>query len=226
MCPRKLARNKEHNVGVWLMFIVYNTGSHELVNTLRTSISDTEKQREKASGRFTEGPHLSGRTGQRAQQSDRVPQQTRWESRTDAEAATRTGPILIVLDTCRDSQNWIFRSAFWSSSEAAGERSFGEIFRGQFNGKPVAVNKLLPGRRSVQEVSNFFREITFLSFLRSHGNLVQLEGFSVDPLSIVMEFVSRGSLHSLLYSRCETLYWRKYLIDESKSESCWVFWTE
>jgi len=79
-----------------------------------------------------------------------------------------------------------------------GTGAFGTIFQGYLNSAVVAIKVL----NSIVKVdpSSFkeFRHELHIMSLFNHKNLVQLKGFSLDPMAIVMEFVPMGNLYQFV----------------------------
>ena len=75
---------------------------------------------------------------------------------------------------------------------------YGEVYKGVWRGTPVAVKRLFDQRGAGQEV--FASEVSILSRLR-HPRVVLWMGVIVEPqnLSIVMEYMDRGSLADVVH---------------------------
>ena len=76
---------------------------------------------------------------------------------------------------------------------------YGQVFKGKWDGQPVAVKQLLINnlsRESMQE----FKDETKIWFDLRHPNIVQLYGICLPPApySMVMPFMKHGSLYTLL----------------------------
>jgi len=84
-------------------------------------------------------------------------------------------------------------------SSELGRGSFGVVLKGKWNGMNVAVKKLHLDRLTKKEKDSFRREIVILANLGKHPNLVELHGYCLNPLCIVMELVERGSMSYLLH---------------------------
>eukprot|EP00005_Dracoamoeba_jomungandri_P007824 CAMPEP_0174279000 /NCGR_PEP_ID=MMETSP0439-20130205/61790_1 /TAXON_ID=0 /ORGANISM="Stereomyxa ramosa, Strain Chinc5" /LENGTH=307 /DNA_ID=CAMNT_0015371475 /DNA_START=473 /DNA_END=1393 /DNA_ORIENTATION=- len=109
-----------------------------------------------------------------------------------------------------------------------GKGSYGEVFKGTWRGSEVAIKKLpyywseLDNHSEKEEfVEDFLAETELMTRLR-HPNIVQLyASFTTPEICMVMEFMSRGSLHSLLHSS-QTLSWdiiKRLMIDATKGMS-------
>ncbi|KHN00166.1 Serine/threonine-protein kinase CTR1 [Glycine soja] len=87
---------------------------------------------------------------------------------------------------------------------AVGERiglgSYGEVYRGEWHGTEVAVKKLLYQDISGELLEEFKSEVQIMKRLR-HPNVVLFMGAVTRPpnLSIVSEFLPRGSLYRLIH---------------------------
>ncbi|KAK7320191.1 hypothetical protein RJT34_04927 [Clitoria ternatea] len=87
---------------------------------------------------------------------------------------------------------------------AMGERiglgSYGEVYRGEWHGTEVAVKKFLDQRIFGESLEEFKSEVQIMKRLR-HPNVVLFMGAVTRPphLSIVTEFLPRGSLYRLIH---------------------------
>ncbi|KAK7267903.1 hypothetical protein RIF29_20584 [Crotalaria pallida] len=91
----------------------------------------------------------------------------------------------------------------WSDlvlKERIGSGSFGTVHRAEWNGSDVAVKILMEQDFHAERVNEFLREVAIMKRLR-HPNIVLLMGAVTQPpnLSIVTEYLSRGSLYRLLH---------------------------
>lgn len=99
---------------------------------------------------------------------------------------------------------------------AIGERiglgSFGEVYRGEWHGTEVAVKKFLQQDISSDALEEFRKEVRIMKRLR-HPNVVLFMGAitRVPNLSIVTEFLPRGSLFRLIHRPNNQLDERKRL---------------
>ncbi|XP_061348416.1 serine/threonine-protein kinase EDR1-like [Gastrolobium bilobum] len=84
--------------------------------------------------------------------------------------------------------------------ERIGLGSYGEVYRADWNGTEVAVKKFLDQDFSGDALSEFKREVRIMRRLR-HRNVVLFMGAVTRPpnLSIITEFLPRGSLYHLLH---------------------------
>ncbi|WOG91140.1 hypothetical protein DCAR_0310388 [Daucus carota subsp. sativus] len=91
----------------------------------------------------------------------------------------------------------------WSDldlKEKIGSGSFGTVHRADWNGSDVAVKILMEQDFHAERFKEFLREVAIMRRLR-HPNIVLFMGAVTQPpnLSIVTEYLSRGSLYRLLH---------------------------
>ncbi|KAJ4979785.1 hypothetical protein NE237_010565 [Protea cynaroides] len=91
----------------------------------------------------------------------------------------------------------------WSDlilKERIGAGSFGTVHRADWHGSDVAVKILMEQDFHAEHLKEFLREVLLMKCLR-HPNIVLLMGAVTQPpnLSIVTEYLSRGSLYRLLH---------------------------
>ncbi|XP_042045966.1 serine/threonine-protein kinase CTR1-like isoform X2 [Salvia splendens] len=91
----------------------------------------------------------------------------------------------------------------WSNlvlKEIIGAGSFGTVHRAEWNGCDVAVKILMEQDFHAERFKEFIREVAIMKRLR-HPNIVLFMGAVTEPpnLSIVTEYLSRGSLYRLLH---------------------------
>ncbi|KAH6798859.1 Protein kinase superfamily protein [Perilla frutescens var. frutescens] len=84
--------------------------------------------------------------------------------------------------------------------ERIGAGSFGTVHRAEWNDSDVAVKILMEQDFHAERFKEFLREVAIMKRLR-HPNIVLLMGAVTEPpnLSIVTEYLSRGSLYRLLH---------------------------
>ncbi|KAJ7971493.1 CTR1-like protein kinase [Quillaja saponaria] len=84
--------------------------------------------------------------------------------------------------------------------EKIGAGSFGTVHRADWNGSDVAVKILMEQDFHAERFKEFLREVAIMKRLR-HPNIVLFMGAVTQPpnLSIVTEYLSRGSLYRLLH---------------------------
>ncbi|ESW17250.1 hypothetical protein PHAVU_007G223500 [Phaseolus vulgaris] len=84
--------------------------------------------------------------------------------------------------------------------EKIGSGSFGTVHRAEWNGSDVAVKILMEQDFHAERFQEFLREVSIMKRLR-HPNIVLFMGAVTQPpnLSIVTEYLSRGSLYRLLH---------------------------
>ncbi|XP_075512982.1 serine/threonine-protein kinase CTR1-like isoform X1 [Primulina tabacum] len=91
----------------------------------------------------------------------------------------------------------------WSDliiKETIGAGSFGIVYRAEWNDSEVAVKILMEQDLHAERFKEFLREVAIMKRLR-HPNIVLFMGAVTEPpnLSIVTEYLSRGSLYKLLH---------------------------
>ncbi|POM65479.1 TKL protein kinase [Phytophthora palmivora] len=79
-------------------------------------------------------------------------------------------------------------------AELLGQGGFGTVYKGMWNRKKVAIKKLHTAKLTKKERKMFIRETLILGMLGDHPNIVQLHGYTLNPISLVMEYVSKGIL--------------------------------
>lgn len=100
----------------------------------------------------------------------------------------------------------------FSTQEKIGEGSFGEVYKGEWEGTTVAIKKLRAGKMPDRILSEFKNEAFIMAKYR-HPNIVQLYGICLtQPYSMIMEFLVNGSLFYYLYSDKVLEWQRKYKI--------------
>ncbi|KAL3326688.1 hypothetical protein AABB24_037398 [Solanum stoloniferum] len=84
--------------------------------------------------------------------------------------------------------------------ERIGAGSFGTVHRADWNGSDVAVKILMEQDFHAEQYKEFLQEVAIMKRLR-HPNIVLFMGAVTEPpnLSIVTEYLSRGSLYRLLH---------------------------
>ncbi|XP_068503235.1 probable serine/threonine-protein kinase SIS8 isoform X2 [Phaseolus vulgaris] len=99
-----------------------------------------------------------------------------------------------------------------SLGERIGLGSYGEVYRGEWRGTEVAVKRFLDQDISGESLEEFKTEVKIMKRLR-HPNVVLFMGAVTRPqnLSIVTEFLPRGSLYRLLHRQNNQLDERRRL---------------
>eukprot|EP00727_Mastigamoeba_balamuthi_P010137 m51a1_g5746 putative protein tyrosine kinase (1072) ;mRNA; f:1170442-1177724 len=89
-----------------------------------------------------------------------------------------------------------------------GKGTFGEVFKGTWRGAVIAIKKLPANQLSEVFLNEFLREITLMKSLR-HPNVLQFLGSCLEPpnICIVIEYMGRGSLYSILHNPLEIWDW-------------------
>ena len=78
--------------------------------------------------------------------------------------------------------------------EKIDEGTFGVVTSGLFNGRKVAIKSL---KENTAEPDLFVKEISTMAQL-NHPNLLQLIGFTLNPIMLISEFVNSGNLHNYI----------------------------
>eukprot|EP00741_Cyanophora_paradoxa_P020987 tig00021319_g20261.t1 len=93
-----------------------------------------------------------------------------------------------------------------------GVGGFGEVFRGTYKGEEVAIKKLLSQHMTKEDMLDFRNEVEMQSKL-SHINVVRFVGACLTPpnLCIVTEFVSKGSLRTVLQQMGKSIEWKNLI---------------
>ena len=94
-----------------------------------------------------------------------------------------------------------------SMQEQIGNGAFAIVHRGTYRGVEVAVKRLKLNQVNERAVTDFHTELAVMKSLR-HPNIVQAKGACVEPVCLVTEFCSNGSLFDVLHNRDIELSWR------------------
>ncbi|KAG5522526.1 hypothetical protein RHGRI_034628 [Rhododendron griersonianum] len=135
-----------------------------------------------------------GSGGQKHDSSRAFPEGERVSDRSAGDDSTRSD---VSLDDVMDCE------IPWEDltlGERIGLGSYGEVYRGDWHGTEVAVKKFLDQGISGQSLEEFISEVKIMKRIR-HPNVVLFMGAvtRAPNLSIVTEFLPRGSLYRLLH---------------------------
>ncbi|GMG98523.1 hypothetical protein Nepgr_000363 [Nepenthes gracilis] len=108
-------------------------------------------------------------------------------------------------------QEWNIDFSELTVGTRVGIGSFGEVFRGLWNGTDVAIKVFLEQDLTPENLEDFCNEISILSRLR-HPNVILFLGACTKPprLSMVTEYMEMGSLYFLIHQK-KKLSWRRRL---------------
>jgi len=82
-----------------------------------------------------------------------------------------------------------------------GKGFFGIVFEGKWRSSTVAVKQLNSPTMSEQDISQFLIEAEFMKNMQPHKNVVTFIGICETPFCIITDYVERGSLSEMLYSK-------------------------
>ena len=88
-----------------------------------------------------------------------------------------------------------------------GSGAFAVVYEGTFRGMSVAVKHLQLANINEKVILDFHTEVAMIKSLR-HPNIVHAMGACIDPICLITEFCSRGSLFDLLQNRKLKLTWK------------------
>lgn len=80
-----------------------------------------------------------------------------------------------------------------------GQGSYGIVYQGTWKSNPVAIKELQHDQLSPQGKETFEKEVQIMAQLK-HAHIIHFYGYTVEPYTIVMEYMPKGSLYSLLQS--------------------------
>ncbi|KAH7820770.1 putative tyrosine kinase domain protein [Monocercomonoides exilis] len=115
-------------------------------------------------------------------------------------------------------QKFVIPESQLLNSKHLASGGFADVFTCDWNDTRVAVKRMKPTLPD-RELENFLIEMELMSKLH-HPNLVRLVGCGFRPYFIVMQYVSRGSLHDLLVDHRTPLTWkitRQFSLDIAKA---------
>lgn len=93
-----------------------------------------------------------------------------------------------------------------SLGKELGQGSFGIVYKGTYQFAPVAVKRLQIGNLSSEAQEEFRKEAEMMAQLR-HPNIVHFYGYCSIPKCLVMEYMPKGSLFSVLHDKRQILDW-------------------
>ena len=106
-------------------------------------------------------------------------------------------------------EQWNIKHEEITFEKQLGRGSFGEVWKGEYQGTPVAIKQLYEVDNTEME-KYFARELDALTRL-NHPYIVQLLGMArtTDHIFIVTEFVENGDLHSKLIDPAWEFNWKR-----------------
>jgi len=100
------------------------------------------------------------------------------------------------------AKTWLFSgSDLYSVESPAVLLAFGIVFKADWRKISVAVKQLINstgGEIDSKQMDDFAQEIQLMMNLRNHQNVVMLYGITINPLTIITEFLENGSLWDYL----------------------------
>lgn len=113
-------------------------------------------------------------------------------------------------------KGWSIPRKNLNKKSVIGKGEFGEVWLGEYGGSKVAI-KTLKDFKDDKSKQQFLAEASIMTTLR-HENLVCLTGISLDdgPISIVTEYLAKGSLVDYLRSRGRAVITKKNQLDFAK----------
>lgn len=120
--------------------------------------------------------------------------------------------LLMMTETQSDLEECEIAWSDLILGEQIGEGSCGTVYHGLWFGSDVAVKVFTNQEYSVELLDDFRKEVAIMRRLR-HPNVLLFMGavYSRQHLSIVTEFLPRGSLFRLLHKNSQRLDWRRRL---------------
>eukprot|EP01119_Soliformovum_irregulare_P012216 TRINITY_DN315_c0_g1_i6.p1 TRINITY_DN315_c0_g1~~TRINITY_DN315_c0_g1_i6.p1 ORF type:complete len:437 (-),score=120.67 TRINITY_DN315_c0_g1_i6:295-1605(-) len=97
-----------------------------------------------------------------------------------------------------DSKKYSIEYSDLKIQENIGEGAFGTVYKAIWRSSPVAVKKLKVEAMKQDVLKQFVAEVALMKDLRPHLNVVNFLGVCSEPLCVVTEFCTRGSLHSAI----------------------------
>ena len=107
-------------------------------------------------------------------------------------------------------RRWNIEKSELEIGQQIGQGAFGVVYKARWRNCDCVVKQLNPENYAQQQVDEFLKEASTVQYeyvvselttrnLRNHKNVCTVFGICPDPISIVMEYVSGGSLRDLVY---------------------------
>ncbi len=120
-------------------------------------------------------------------------------------------PILTAFDQAQPEKMFLISCQInykeLNLEEELGKGSFGIVYKGSYQFAQVAVKKLHTDNLSSSAYEEFRQEAEMMAQLR-HPNIVHFYGYCSIPKCLVIEYMPKGSLFSVLQDKAQTLDWK------------------
>ena len=130
-----------------------------------------------------------------------------YRSNSNAEDAIRRSEIALarLIENVQLSGIEIQFSAI-KPGRRVGAGAFAVVYEGKYRGNSVAVKHLQLANINEKVILDFHTEVAMIKSLR-HPNIVHAMGACIDPICLVTEFCTRGSLFDILQKKSLKLSW-------------------
>ncbi|KAH7433010.1 hypothetical protein KP509_07G050200 [Ceratopteris richardii] len=134
------------------------------------------------------------------------------DSVSSSSASSINGRLHLLTDSETDLEDCEIAWSDLTIREQVGEGSCGIVYHGIWFGSDVAVKVFINQEYSQELIEDFRKEVAIMRRLR-HPNVLLFMGAVYSPhrLSIITEFLPRGSLFRLLHKSSQRLEWKRRL---------------